>query len=812
MRNKTYIFSTICALIFFLTTTTVTAMENYGYRTPDKRFVKLVDAPNPPQLSISPAGGKALLIEYSTQLSLENLAEPHVKVAGLNILTRYNIKKRSYYVQKISLMDLTTKETKEIQLPAEPSFGFPIWSPDGEKFAAVFYKSSGSSVWVFDLKTLKGKQISPARVNSVLIGPFWWSSDNKHVFVPLWNEKRGAPPKAPVIPETPEISESTGKVSQVRTYQDLIKTAHDEKIFEYYATSQLYKINVSNGKKTKFGTPGLLHYVGTSPDGKYSVARIIETPFSHNVPARLFPKRYELWDSKGKLIKVLAHLPAGEEIPIEGVAKGMRNLFWQDKRPATLCWVEALDEGDPKVKVDFRDVMYAHDAPFDKEPREIIKLPKRYSGLDLLDKQDLAFIWDYDRDTRWIQARVIDMSVTNVASECKLLFGRNYSDNYNNQGELLYATKANDERVAVLERGKWVYLVGAGATPDGYRPFVRRFNYETEETQDVFVASLEKFESFVGFADKARKRLITRQEDQETPPNYFERQIKGYKAQEAQPVTFFESPNKELAEVKKELIKYERSDGLPLSGVLYYPFNYKPGKRYPTIIWAYPREYTSKEIAGQVRTTTNKYARISGSSILFFLLRGYAVLNSAEIPVVGDPLTANDNFIQQITWGAEAAVNKLVELGIAERGKIGIAGHSYGGFMVANLLAHTDLFAAGIARSGAYNRTLTPFGFQGERRTYWEAQEIYQTMSPFSFANKIKTPILMIHGKEDPNPGTFPMQSERLFAAIKGHGGIARLVVLPHEGHSYEARESILHVLTEQFDWFDKYLKGKAEK
>ena len=264
-----------------------------------------------------------------------------------------------------------------------------------------------------------------------------------------------------------------------------------------------------------------------------------------------------------------------------------------------------------------------------------------------------------------------------------------------------------------------------------------------------------------------------------------------------------------MAEVKKELIKYERNDGVPLSGTLYYPLGYKPGKRYPTIVWAYPREYTSKEIAGQVRSTTNKYTRIGGSSILFFLLRGYAVLHNAEIPIVGDPLTANDTFIEQMTAGAEAAVNKLIEIGIAQRGKIAVAGHSYGAFMVANLLAHTDLFDAGIARSGAYNRTLTPFGFQGERRTFWQAQNIYNTMSPFSYADKIKTPILMIHGKDDPNAGTYPMQSERMFAAIKGHGGVARLVVLPHEGHGYEARESILHVLSEQFEWLDKHVKNK---
>lgn len=809
MRNITKLFRTLGALMIILTATTTFAMENFGYKEPDAKIVKLVDAPNPPQLSISPQGGKAILVEYSTQLTLEDLAEPKAKVAGLSILKRYNVKQRSYFVKGLEVLDLKTNESKTIKLPPEAKMGFPIWSPDGTKFAAVQYKAGGSSVWLFDLSKDSGKQLSPPRVNSVLLGPFWWSDDSKYIFVPLWNEKRGQLPESPVIPETPEISEASGRVSQVRTYQDLIKTSYDEKVFEYYATSQLYKINVKSGKTTKFGTPGLINYVATSPDGRYSVARILETPFSRNVPAGLFAKRYELWDSKGKLIKVLAHIPVGEEIPIEGVSKGMRSLFWQEKRPATLCWVEALDEGDPNIKAEFRDIMFAHDAPFDKPVREIIKLPMRYSGLDTLDKQDLGLIWDYDRDTKWIQAREIDMGKTNIASECRVIFSRNYNDIYNDKGDLLYYAKPNGERAAILENDEWIYLTGSGATPDGYRPFLRKFSLKTLETKDIFVSGLDKFEDFTGFADPKRKLIVTRREDPETPPNYFIRAVKNNVALEPEAITNFTSPNKELAEVKKELIKYERNDGVPLSGTLYYPLGYKPGKRYPTIVWAYPREYTSKEIAGQVRSTTNKYTRIGGSSILFFLLRGYAVLHNAEIPIVGDPLTANDTFIEQMTAGAEAAVNKLIEIGIAQRGKIAVAGHSYGAFMVANLLAHTDLFDAGIARSGAYNRTLTPFGFQGERRTFWQAQNIYNTMSPFSYADKIKTPILMIHGKDDPNAGTYPMQSERMFAAIKGHGGIARLVVLPHEGHGYEARESILHVLSEQFEWLDKHVKNK---
>lgn len=797
-----------CMLVFSLATVSM-SIARTGYREPAKNIIRIVDTPNPPQISVSPAGKHALLVEYTTQLSLEDLAEPQAKLAGMRILTRYNIPKRSYFVQKLSLLDLVSGMITPIELPEGSRFGFPTWSPDGKLLSAACYKKDGSEIWVFDPFKGTGRRISPPRLNSVLLEPCWWSRDSRHIYVPLWPEKRGLPPEAPLIPESPEIQETDGKVSQVRTYQDLIQTDHDERLFEYYATSQVFRFDVKTGKGSRFGKVDLISHIAVSPDENYAVAKILEKSFSRTVPVNLFAHRYELWDAAGKFIKVLATIPAGEEIPIEGVKEGMRSPFWQKLKPATLCWVEALDGGDPNRQADFRDVVKALEAPFTGEPRAIIRLPMRYSGLDHLDRENLALVWDYDRDTRWIKARIIDMSRENTASETQTLFSRNYYDQYKDEGNLVYRSRPDGQTTAILENDEWVYLEGKGATPDGFRPFLMKHNIRTGEKIELFKSGLEAYESFIEFATTDRQSIVTAREDVETPQNYFIRPVKTDKAGEPLALTSFEAPAPELKKVHKELIKYERNDGVPLSGTLYYPLDYKPGRRYPTIVWAYPREYTDVSTAGQVRSATNRYARISGTSILFFVLRGYAVLDNAEIPIVGDPLTANDTFVQQMSAGAEAAVKKLVDMGITDPDRIGVAGHSYGAFMVANLLAHTDLFAAGIARSGAYNRTLTPFGFQGERRTFWEARDIYTHMSPFTHADKIKKPLLMIHGEDDPNPGTFPIQSRRMLGAIKGHGGTARMVVLPFEGHSYEARESILHTLAEMFDWFDKYVKTR---
>lgn len=794
-------------LIILITLATVTTMANNGYMVPSEKIQRIVDAPNPPQISISPAGRVAILVENTTQLTLEDLAEPMAKVGGIRILKRYNIPRRNYYAVGFNILDLKTGKTTPVDLPQNARFGFPTWSPDGKLFGAALYSNKGSKIWMFDPETGKGKAVTPPRLNSALLTPFKWSRDSKSIYVGLWPKDRKEEPMAPLLPNAPIIGETSGRVSQVRTFQDLIRNDHDAKLFKYYCTSQLYRIDIKNGKKKPLGKPGIFSHISSSPDENYLLVRKIKKPFSRVVPYYRFPHVFEIWDADGNKVKTLAKLPAGEDIPIEGVREGVRNIFWMRHHPASLCWFEALDGGDPNVDVEYRDVMKILKSPFKSKPREVIKLPERYAGMGFFEQENLAIIRDYNRDKRWITERLIEVDKKNIASESKIVFSRNRFDQYSDPGSFVYRSNLQGESFAILEDGQWAYLEGSGATPKGYMPFLHRFNIFTGEKQEIFVSSSESFESFIDFADSDLKTIITARENPQNPRNYFKRAIKdNLSAGKAEPITSFPSPTPELDNVKKELIRYERNDGVPLSGTLYYPLDYTPGKTYPTIVWAYPREYTDKSTAGQVRAATNRYARISGSSILFFTLRGYAVLNSAEIPIVGDPLKANDTFVEQIRAGAEAAVNKLVDMGIADPKRIGVAGHSYGGFMVANLLAHTDLFAAGIARSGAYNRTLTPFGFQGERRTFWEAPDIYMNISAFSHANKINQPLLLIHGEIDPNPGTFPMQTERLFAAIRGHGGTARKVIMPFEGHGYEARESILHVLQEMFDWFDKYL------
>jgi dipeptidyl aminopeptidase/acylaminoacyl peptidase len=440
-------------------------------------------------------------------------------------------------------------------------------------------------------------------------------------------------------------------------------------------------------------------------------------------------------------------------------------------------------------------------APFAGGPRELLKLKHRYAGASWTARPGQALVSEYDRDRRWRTTHLVDLSQAEPAP--RTVFDLSVNDSYDDPGDPVTETRPNGEEM-LLQDGDTIYLSGNGATPEGDRPFLDALDLKTLKKERLFHSGETSFERFLEFLPGSRGRILIRHESKTEPPNLF---VVDLKSAQRQKLTDFPDPAPQLQGIKKELIKYPRADGVQLSGTLYLPAGYSAGTRLPALVWAYPLEYSDADTAGQVRSSPNAFTRLSGPSPLFLVTQGYAVLMDATMPVVGDPETVNNTYVEQITDDARAAVAKLDALGVVDPKRVVVGGHSYGAFMTANLLAHTDVFAAGIARSGAYNRTLTPFGFQSERRSFWEAGEVYMKMSPFTHANKINEPILLIHGEADNNSGTFPIQSERLFAAIRGSGGSARLVLLPHEAHGYRARESVLHTLAEMIEWADRWTK-----
>jgi dipeptidyl aminopeptidase/acylaminoacyl peptidase len=589
------------------------------------------------------------------------------------------------------------------------------------------------------------------------------------------------------------------------TFQDLLASPHDEDLFQYFATSQLARIDTQTGQIERIGPAALITRVDPSPDEKYLLVSTVRRPFSYRVPYQYFTRKTEVWDANGRLVATPAELPISDDIPRQGVPTGPRTAQWQPIHDARLIWAEALDGGDPRTKVSHRDKIMALNAPFNGSPTEVMKVQHRFAGLGWLRDRDRAQVSEFDRDRRWRTTALVDLNKPEESR--KVLFDLSINDAYKDPGIPLTVTRPDGTRT-ILQDGDSIYLNGEGDSPEGSRPFLDRLDLETGEKVRLFHCAEKTFERVLGFVGDSRSRILISHETKAQPANYFTVDLK---SGERTKLTDFQDPAPQLTGLKKELIKYQRGDGVPLSGTLYLPPDYKEGTRLPLIVWAYPLEYSDSATAGQVRSSPYTFTRLVGPSQLFFVTQGYAVFDDATMPVVGDPETMNDTYVEQISAAARAAIDVLDKRGVIDPKRVGVGGHSYGAFMTANLLAHTDVFAAGIARSGAYNRSLTPFGFQTERRSYWEAVDLYTKMSPFTYANKINEPILLIHGEADNNSGTFPIQSERLFQAIKGNGGTARLVMLPHESHGYRARESVLHVLAEMFDWADRYVKDRSE-
>ncbi|MEO8071786.1 MAG: prolyl oligopeptidase family serine peptidase [Acidobacteriota bacterium] len=771
------------------------------YHKPPKEIEDILNAPVTPTTSISPAKDKILLAEPLRYPPISELAQPMLRLAGERINPNTNGQHRQPYFVKLTLKNIADGKEMPVNLPPNAQVISPNWSADGKYIAFGNQTPTGIELWILETATAKAAKLKNVSVNTVF-GGFDWMPDQKSLLVNLVSSKRGiAPAYQNLTPNEPNVQETTGKASSVQTFEDLLKSPNDEKLFEYYATSQLATIDLS-GKIKDIGQPAIFDSNTVSPDGKYVLIERIHRPFSYLFPASRFPTEVEVWDMSGKMVYKVASVPLLNQLPVQGVTVEPRNVDWIPTENAAIMWAQALDGGDPKNKITPRDKLMKLAAPFSSAPTEVVKIEQRYQGRQFGEKDGMMLFYDYNRDT---QHRRIFMMDYRSESAPKMISDLNVRDRYNDLGQPVTKTLPNGERV-IQQDGNFIFLTGAGSSPEGDKPFLRKMNLDSTKSEETWRSGNSEFESFVTLMDDTGSKFITRKESPLDPPNLYLRSAN--QNQNAQKLTNFTDSTPQLRGITKQLVKYKRADGVDLSFTLYLPPNYKQGTKLPTVVWAYPLEYTNNDVAGQVSGSTNRFTQIGSYSHLFFLLEGYAVLDDATIPIVGDPLTVNDTFIKQLVDSAQAAVDKAVEMGVTDRDRVGVGGHSYGAFMTANLLAHSDIFRAGIARSGAYNRTLTPFGFQSERRNFWEAKELYQKVSPFFFADKINEPLLMIHGEADNNQGTFPIQSERLFAAMQGNGETARLVMLPLEAHGYSAKESIEQVLYEQINWFDKYVKN----
>ncbi|QOW20000.1 S9 family peptidase [Lysobacter ciconiae] len=793
--------------------------DQAGYQLPVDTLQALVDAPRQPQVRLSPNRDFATLLETPALPGIDVVAQPELKLAGTRINPRTYASSAFSFGSDLQLLDIAKRQELPVTgLPADLKLAALSWAPDQKHIAFTHVDNASGHVelWLVEVASRKAHRLLQQPLNAVAGTGFDWLPDSRGLLVTLRPHGQGAAPNADGVPAGPSIQQTDqgAAVRSIRTYQDLLNNEQDAAIFAHYLTSQLARVDLA-GKLTLLGKPDLLIGASPSPDGRHLLVQTVERPFSYLVPFSRFPRRIEVLDRDGKRLHTVARLPLVEGLPTgnDAVATGVRRISWRSDAPATLVWAEAQDGGDPARDADVRDVVFAHSAPFSGKPVELARLGLRYAGATW-GRDDLALVDEFWWKTR--QTRQWRIAPGQPAQAPELIFDRSYEDRYNDPGTpVTRPDDAGNQRLVVSSDGGSIFLMGAGASDEGDRPFLDRFSLADKQATRLFHSQAPWYEAPVAMLDDDGKRILSSRESPKQPANIYLRELGDA---DAAPValTDFPHPTPQLRDVQKEQIRYQRKDGVELTANLYLPPGYdaKRDGPLPTLLWAYPREFKSADAASQVTGSPYRFNAISYWGPLPFLTRGYAVMDGPTMPIVGEgDREPNDTYLEQLVAGAQAAVDEVVRRGVADRNRMAIGGHSYGAFMTANLLAHTRLFKAGIARSGAYNRSLTPFGFQAEERNYWQAQDTYMQMSPFNYAHQIKDALLIIHGVDDNNSGTFPVQSERLFAAMKGLGGNARLVMLPNESHGYRARESIMHMLAEEDAWLEKYVKraGDAE-
>ena len=793
-----------------------------GYDKPPPNVLDVLRAPSPPVPYVSPTGDTILLVSWVDYPPMARVAEPFLKLAGVRVEPKNRRKHDTpggYGIppcaREMTLGKLATGTEIHVALPAGRCVEAPYWAADAKRFSFRSTSADAVELWVGDAATGEVHGVPGVKLNPILGSVVQWMPDQKSLLVKLVPDNAGPPPPAPIVPAGPSIQETTGQKGESSTYEarDVLTSKHDEDLFDYYATAQLALIDVTTNAITRVGKPGIYTSVDVAPGGDHVLVETLKKPYSYVTTFDRFAHDVEIWDRSGKVVYALASLPIADRVPVHGVPTGPRAFDWRATEPATLVWAEALDGGDWKAKVPARDKVMTNKAPFTAAPTELLRTEQRYGGFSWGEQPGLAFLREQDENRHW--ARTFTVNVDEKPAKPKVLWDLSTDEKYKHPGSPVMRELPNGAWV-VRQEGDLVYLAGQGSSVDGDRPFLDRLDTKARTSERLFRSEKTAYENFLAIVEPGARTFLTWHQTPIEPPNAFLRTLgdKAANAAAGEPgftsaakqLTHIPDPTPVVRAIKKRIVKYKRKDGTDLSFTVYTPPDYQEGKRVPSILYAYPLDYADPSKAGQLSGSEQTFTRLRQYRLL--LLAGYAIIDNTAFPIVGDPKKAYDTYLEQLVADAKAAVEKAIEIGVADPDRIGITGHSHGALMTVNLLAHTDLFRAGVATSGSYNKTLTPFGFQNERRSVWEAQSVYLKASPFFFADKLKLPLLIMHGADDANPGTTPLQATKLYEAVRGNGGTARLVMLPHEPHWYAAQESNEQLVAEMIRWFDKYVKN----
>lgn len=807
-------------LAFLLLAAGVSPQETY--RVPPQVIVDTIDAPRTPITSLSPDRSH-LLLQYPAPLPrIRELAEPQLNLGGLEFSpVRYAPVRRlapREYLVRLELLSVEDGRERPVSgIPADARINNVVWSPDGRRIAFTLERSGPGELWIADVESAVSRQIPGVRINAVSVG---WISFNEPVLrwvdttsliAPLLPDEMRPAPAARVSHIAPSIQETRGAGTPAMTFPGLLTNSHDEALFEHYATADLARITVG-GQVTRLGVRGMVAGADPSPDGRYILVRMMHRPFSRIVRAIRFPERIVIIDAAtGRSVRVVGEMPLAETfLPVStgAVRAGPREIRWRADKAATLVWVEALDGGDPAQSARFRDEIFALEAPFDAPAKSIMKLAFRL-------EVRRGIFWGDDATAlireSWpgATARTWRIAPDEAGGSPKLLFERSTEEEESDPRVPITRMGKFGREVIDFERdGQSFYLRGLGRSPRGDQPFIEQFDPTSRRSERIWGSRAGYYEDFVSFIGGGDAKALIVRESPTHPGNFY---VHDLDTAVSTSVTSIPSPSVHFTELKVETIECRRDDGLTFHGALYLPRLWSPAQgRLPTLFWIYARERASAKGGGSpVAESSNRFRSTRLISPWKLALMGYAVLDVREIPIVGSETgSPADTFIEQLVLSARAAIEELERRGITDTTRVAVGGESYGAYAAANLLAHTQLFRAGIALAGFYERSWQPFGFQGETRTLWQARSAYAKNSPLLFADQVAEPLLLIHGQLDQNVP--PSQSERMYQAIKGLGGTARLVLLPYEDHgNSRARESVLHVFWEMGAWLDTHV-GRA--
>ena len=723
----------------------------------------LLEAEPLPPAVVDPMGRYAVLVHERQLLPMGRLAEPAIELAGhtINPLTGAAHAPLDYY--GLTLIDLASREEIPLVLPRDAVFGYPKWAPDGSRFAFTLTRSRGTELWVGEPGEARARLLASA-IDGGRGSPCTWTADSRRLlcrFVAFRDNRRVFDAIADRLAAQAMPGEPT-----------ILSEGQTKRLLE----TQLELIDSVSGQRYSIGAPAAFESVVPAPGQAFLLVTRIAPPYPQVTGVSEVERVVEIWDRFGRLVK---RLPGRA-----------RAVEWRASQPATLTWVERRNDADHIMVLA---------PPYGAAPLERFEVPNSFSGLRWIGGSGAALVSDYDPSRGRTELWYIDFDDPEAAP--RLVTG------YSSDSDRLPLTTTDSRGAVTLATyDNGIYLRGNELDGPRRRSFLEHVSLTTGVRRRVWQSSGEGYEALVQILSPDAQLLLTRRETSMAPPNYF---VSASTREQHWRLTHFEHPAPPLTAAQYVRLEYRRDDGVDLAASLYLPPGYQGGSRLPLVVWAYPRQIGAGD-AAKITSAEGTFMTFARAFRLFFLLRGYAVLDDVSMPIIGAESKANDTFVEQIVANAAAAIDAAESTGLVDATRVGVVGHSYGAFMVANLLAHSRLFAAGIAMSGAYNRTLTPFGFQTERRTLWQATETYLAMSPLLYSDRIEAPLLLVHGLKDDNAGTSPQQSLQFYQAIRGNGGDVELLLLPSEGHSYRGRESVLRTAAQMLAWFDAHLKESA--